>query len=131
MKKLPGIRIAIAAAMIIAVPALLEGSERNYEELTESLIGCVKSFGDEEVFAITEEESKTGTTIRFISGNRNEKVDHATPLRITIKITRGRGGLSPKYSVRAKEEGIVFHRRDRVAERSWKETFRKQLAGET
>ena len=117
--------VAVTVALLLPV----EAGERSYAELAKSVGDYVRSLGETKVFAIVEEKGEARTTITFINGNKREKVDHATPLRVSIRIDRGKDGRSPKYRVKAVEEGIVLRHRDRRAEKQWEEQLRKHLEG--
>lgn len=124
----------------IAVVSLLLGilmagcttnvSETPYPRAVENVKAMLEATIDEGIFPFTKDTDDQHTIFRFIEGSRDNKVDHATPLRVAVTITPHDEGSRSAYSVRAYEHGLTLKTRDRDAENRWNEEVEKAIEEE-
>ncbi|YCM43881.1 hypothetical protein V2O64_21465 [Verrucomicrobiaceae bacterium 227] len=98
----------------------------SYEKAVATTERMLEARVDKGIFPFTKETQGEVTTFQFIEGSRWAKVDHVTPLRVTIAITRQDGGNS-QFKVEAYEHGLILKRRDRDAGKRWRQELKRVI----
>jgi hypothetical protein len=125
-------QIRRAAMVVMSFAALVSGCSGNrsatpYLEAVSDVESMLKSKVDAGIMPFTKDADDGKTSFRFIEGDRREKVDHATPLRITITITPQEDGHASTFEIEAYEHGIKLRTRDTAAENRWTKAVARAL----
>lgn len=112
-------------ACALAVGLILTGCSTrstgvSYEQAVQRVEATLDSRVDHGIFPYQKIPGDEGTEFQFVVGSRQEKADHAFPLRVTVTIKPEGGGADSSYAVDAFKHGLKLKTRDQSAEDQWR-----------
>jgi hypothetical protein len=90
-----------------------------YANATHDIEGLLLSRVDKGIFDYSKTSTPGQTTFRFIEGDKWDKLDHATPLRVEIAVRPLDQGADSRVEIKAMEDKVVIRYPDREAEMRW------------
>lgn len=109
--------LLLAAFMISSCAS--PGAPVPYASATHDIEALLLSRIDKGIFGYSKTSTPGQTTFRFIEGDKWDKLDHATPLRVEIAVRPLDKAADSRVDIKAVEDKVVIRYPDREAEMRW------------
>jgi len=111
-------------AAVVFCSCTPKGTGMPYAKATADIESMLRERVDKGIFPYSREDSGRGTSFRFIEGDRWNKEDHVSPLRIEIVVRALDEGRDCRVEVEAIRDEILIKSKDEESAKRWREGIR-------